>query len=393
MFQQILTVMRKETVDNVRDRRAMFNAFYAVLFNPIFYIILFGFINRTFSEQIERTIHLPVAGVNNAPNLVGYLEQNNVVIIPALENPEAAVRSGDLDLVLVIPDDYGEKFSGGRPSPVQLVHDSTDERSDITIDRTRDILRRYSNQIGGLRLLARGINPALAAAVPVEMVNVATQDEAGARIVLNLLPVVMITATFFGGFYLAVDMTAGERERESLEPLLINPVPRSRILFGKYLTAWIFTILATFLATATFLLLLGISFIQDFTAIRINLGLDVILTAVALMIPVAFMAVAIEMLVASYAETVKEAQTYTQIVALAGFLPAIFLSVLPIDEQPWMAYIPTISQMFMINKVSRGEHLDPQVVLVASLITLAVGAAALFAALRLYSTERIILGK
>jgi sodium transport system permease protein len=354
---------------------------------------LFGFLNRAFSEQAQRPLHLPVAGADQAPNLVDYLQQNNVVIMPAPEDARAAVRDGDVDLVLIIPDDYGDNFNAGRPAAVQILHDVTDPGADIAVERARDLLRRYSSQIGSLRLLARGVSPALATAVPVEMVNVATQDEVSASVVLNLLPVVMITATFFGGFYLAVDMTAGERERHSLEPLLTNPVPRSHILLGKNLTALLFTVLATFLATAAFLVLLGIPFIQEFTSIHINLGWDVILTAVALMIPVAFMAVALEMLVASYAESVKEAQTYTQIVALVGFLPAIFLSVLPVDQQPWMAYIPTISQLFLINEVSRGELLDPEAVLIASLITIAVGVVALLAALRLYNTERIILGK
>ncbi len=188
-------------------------------------------------------------------------------------------------------------------------------------------------------------------------------------------------------------MTAGERERESLEPLLTNPAPRWRIYIGKYLTAFIFAALATFLATTLFLVLLGIPQVQEFTAIRVNLGFDVIGTAVLLMLPVVFMAVALEMLVASYAHTVKEAQTYTQLVALVGFLPSIFLSVLPVTEQPWMRFIPAVSQLFLINQVSRGEPLNPNDVLVASAVTLAVGIVALRLAVRLYNQERIILGR
>jgi sodium transport system permease protein len=139
--------------------------------------------------------------------------------------------------------------------------------------------------------------------------------------------------------------------------------------------------------------LLGIPLVQEFTGFYINLGFDVIITAVLLMIPVAFMAVALEVLVASYSETVKEAQTYTQIVALVGFLPSVFLSVLPIKEQPWMTYIPTVSQLYLINEVSQGDALDPVQVVLASSITIMVGLLALIAAQRLFSTERIILGK
>lgn len=393
MIKHSWTVLSKEFTDNFRDRRTLSSVMFSVLFNPILYIFLFGFLNRTFSEQIDRPLELALVGGDNAPRLVEFLEQNNVIILPAPDDPQTAVRDGDLDLVLVIPDDYAENFTAGMPASVQLVRDLSDQGADVVGERAEQLLQRYSSTIGSLRLLARGISPAILAAVPVETVNVSAQNSAGASIVLNLLPVVMITAAFFGGFYLAVDMTAGERERGSLEPLLTNPVPRGEILAGKFLTAFLFTVLATFLATATFLVLLGIPAIQEFTGIYVDLGLEVIVTAVLLMVPVVFMAVALEILAATYASSVKEAQTYAQLVAMVGFLPSIFLSVLPIDQQPWMAYIPTVSQLFLINKVSSGEPLLASQVFTASTITLILGAAGLWAAYRMFNTERIILGK
>lgn len=393
MINQIWTVLRKEFLDNFRDKRAMFNALFTVLFNPILYIFLFGFLNRSFSDQAERPLQLPIVGNENAPNLVLYLEQHNVTVLAAPDNPETAVRDGEFDAVLIIPAEYGEDFGAGRPAEVQLIVDETNQGSSVAVRRVRNLLGQYSGQIGGMRLLARGISPAIMRAVPVETVNVAPQSQAEASVVLNLLPVVMITAAFFGGFYLAVDMTAGERERSSLEPLFVNPVPRWRIFIGKFLTAFFFAALATFLATTLFLVLLGIPQIQEFTAIRINLGFDVIGTAVLLILPVVFMAVAVEMLVAAYARSIKEAQTYTQLVAMAGFLPAIFLSVLPIDAAGWMKLIPGVAQLFLINEVSRGEMLNPTDVLLPTLITLAIGFLAIRFTIRLYNQERVILGR
>jgi sodium transport system permease protein len=276
---------------------------------------------------------------------------------------------------------------------VQLLIDESSQSSNIPSSRVQSLIGQYSGQIGNLRLLARGLSPAIAVAVPVQTVNVAPQQtEGGAGVVLNLLPVVMMTAAFYGGFYLAVDTTAGERERKSLEPLLLNPVPRREFLIGKFLAVFAFTLAATFLATAFFLVLLGMPQVQAFTDIQVNVGWDVILTAVALMIPVAFMAVALEMAIGSYARSVKEASTYAQLVAFAGFLPSLFLSVLPIRPQPWMYYIPTVGQLYFINDTARGLPLNwPQVIL-CSAITLGIGIAALVVAMRFYSQERILLG-
>ncbi len=190
---------------------------------------------------------------------------------------------------------------------------------------------------------------------------------------------------------MVVDMTAGERERESLEPLLINPVPRWAFLVGKYLTAFGFTLVALALATTLFLVLLGVPAVQEFTAIQVNVSAQAIGTAVIIIIPVIFMAVALQMLIASYTRNVKEAQTYTQLLSLAGFMPALFLAILPIKAQPWMNLVPTIAQTFLINKVMRGESLPPGEVLVATAVTMLVGVVALGVAMRLYNRERIAL--
>ncbi|MCA9868051.1 MAG: ABC transporter permease, partial [Anaerolineales bacterium] len=380
-------------VDNMRDRRSVGNALFAVLLNPLLYVVLFGFLNRTFSEQAERALALPVVGATNAPNLIQFLDQNNIDIVDAPEDAEAAVRRGDLDVVLVIPDDFGEQFRDGRPAQVQLLIDDSSQSSSVPSSRVQSLINQYSSQIGNLRLLARGISPAISVAVPVERVNVAAREtDSGAGVVLNLLPVVMMTAAFYGGFYLAVDTTAGERERKSLEPLLLNPVPRREFLIGKFLAVFAFTLMATFLATAFFLVLLGVPQVQAFTNIRLSVGWDVILTAVALVIPVVFMAVALHMLVGSFARSVKEASTYASFIAIAGFMPSLFLSVLPIRPQPWMKLIPTVGQLYFINDVARGLPLDWIQVLLASGITLGIGIVALAVAMRLYDQERILLG-
>ncbi|MCI0577380.1 MAG: ABC transporter permease [Chloroflexi bacterium] len=393
MLDRIWIIAWKETIDNLRDRRSVGNALGTVLFNPIFYIVLFGFVNRSVSQQAERPLQLPVVGAAHAPNLVAYLEQNNVEILAAPAEPEAAVRSGEADVILVIPDSYGESFSSGRPAPVQLLADESNNSASIVVDRAEELLQEYSGRVGNLRLLARGISPAALAAVPVDVVDVSPATQGGASSVLNLLPVIMITAAFFGGFYLAVDTTAGERERESLEPLLLNPVPRWAILLGKYLAALAFTIVATGLATSAFILLLRLPQVQEFTNIRLDVNNQTLLTAVLLMVPVVTMAVALEMLIAARARSVREAQTYTQLVALVGFLPAVFLSVLPVKQQAWMQFVPTVAQLFLVNNVSRGEPLDWPAAAVASAITLLLTVAALAAAIRYYYQERIVLGK
>ncbi|MBK7916969.1 MAG: hypothetical protein IPJ94_12050 [Chloroflexi bacterium] len=120
-------ISRKEMSDNLRDRRSVFNALLSVLLNPLLYIVLFGFLNRSFADQVEQTLQLPVVGAQNAPNLVAFLDQYNVDILPPPADPRAAVQNGEADVVLVIPDAYAASFSAGEPASVELIQDESNQ--------------------------------------------------------------------------------------------------------------------------------------------------------------------------------------------------------------------------------------------------------------------------
>lgn len=392
MLGTLWTIIRKEATDNLRDRRSVFNALLSVLINPLLFIFLFGFLSRASSEQAAQTLQLPVVGRENAPNLVSFLDQQNTDVLPPPDDPEAALQAGDADVVLIIPDDFAADFTEGRPATLEVMRDESNEGADVFVERTERLLQRYGQRTASLRLLSRGVSPALVQPIVISDVDVSPEARGAAGSVLNLLPVIMFTAAFLGGFYMVVDMTAGEKERESLEPLLLNPVPRWTFVIGKYLTALAFTTLATALATSLFLALLRNPTVQEFTNIRVSVDPSAIAIAVLVVAPVIIMAVALQMLIASFTHNVKEAQTYTQVLSIAGFVPALFLSILPISDQGWMYLIPTIGQVFLVSDVMRGEALDPANTAISLGVTLFVGVAALVAAIRLYEREQIVMG-
>ena len=285
MWRTIWTIVQKEATDNLRDRRSIFNAMLSVLMNPLLFIFIFGFTNRAFSQQAAQTLQLPVIGADRAPNLVDFLDQQNVDVLPPPDNPEAALLDGEADVVLVIPEEFAEDFEQGEPATVEVMRDESNDNADVFVQRTERLLQQYSQRTAGLRLLARGVSPALVQPIVVSTVDISPQARGAAGSVLSLLPVIIFTAAFLGGFYMVVDMTAGEKERESLEPLLLNPVPRWTFVVGKYLTALSFTTLATALATATFLVLLRVPAVQEFTSIRVSVDSPTILTAVLVVAP------------------------------------------------------------------------------------------------------------
>lgn len=392
MLDKVWLVAAKETFDNLRDRRSVLNAFGTVLFNPLFYIILFGFMNASINDRTEQTLKIPVVGAEHAPNLVSFLAQNNATIQDPPADPTAAVRAGDVDFVLRIPHNYDESFTAGQTALIELIIDDSSQSSGVAIRRLERLLNQYSFHIGSLRLIARGVSPTIINTIEIDRIDVANQSAETGGFALNLLPTVMITAAFFGGFFLAVDVTAGEKERQSLEPLLTNPIPRWVLLMGKFVAVFLFTFLATAVSTTFFTGLLAIPQIQDWTGVRTGISAPIVLTAILTMLPVVFMASALQTLVAAYSKSIKEAQTYVQVLALFGFMPTIFLSVLPIQQQSWMLYIPTISQLYLIQSVSRGEGFLWSDMIIATLATLFVAIIALIAAIRLFNQERVLQG-
>lgn len=392
MWRTLWTIIHKEATDNLRDRRSVFNALLSVLMNPILFIVLFGFLNRSFSEQAAQTLELPIVGPERAPNLVAFLDQQNVEVLPPPEDTQAALLAGDVNVVLIIPESFPEAFEEGQPATVEVMRDESNDGARVFVQRTERLLQQYAQRTAALRLLARGVSPTVLQPVTISSVDVSPEARGEAGTVLDLLPVIMFTAAFLGGFYMVVDMTAGEKERESLEPLLLNPVPRWTFVLGKYLTALTFTALATTLATSLFLVLLRTPVVQEFTAIRVAVETRAIITAVLVVAPIVFMAVSLQMFIASYTRNVKEAQTYTQILSLAGFMPALFLSILPIRDQAWMYAVPTIGQVFLVNNVLRGEALPPAELALSVGVTLVIALVALAGAIWLYDREEIVLG-
>ena len=382
------TVFAKEVTDNLRDRRTLAASLTYPFLGPAMILLMVFAIGRL-SSQAEEPLELPVVGRENAPNLVRFLEQHNVEVQASPEDPEAAVRQGDEDVVLVIPQDFGVAFSEGRPATVRIVNDPSRNDALTAIRRTQALLDAYSRLVGRLRLQARGVDPRLVDALALESVDVSTPQSQGARI-LAIAPYLIIVSMFVGGMYLAIDSTAGERERGSLEPLLINPLSRLDLVMGKVTAVLLFT------AVALLETLIGFSIVLNYVPLERYIGVQMSLPPHALglillvSLPLMIFVVALQMMIASYTKSFKEAQNYISLMLLIPALPALIMSVLPVDETLWLVAIPTVGQQFFINQILRAEPLNWINLAFSSGVTLVAGALVLGFVVRQYQREGIL---
>jgi sodium transport system permease protein len=385
-------VFRKEVVDNLRDRRALMSSLVYPLLGPVLLVVLLVVVSRSFSERAEKPLELPVAGAENAPNLVAFLEQNGSEVKAAPDDPEEAVKAGDLDVVLVIPPGYGEDFTAGRPATVRLVLDDSRQSASVNVRRAQRLLEAYSNQTGRLRLVARGLNPQVVDALAIERVDMATPQSQAANI-LGMAPYFIILSIFLGGMYLAIDSTAGERERGSLEPLLINPASRRQIVHGKYLATVLFTVVALAMTLIGFIALFNLFPLESYLGLRFRLSGSALVAIFFIALPITLLAAALQMIIASFTRSFKEAQTYLSLLPLLPALPGIFLALLPVKTQLWMMLIPTFGQQLLMNHLLRGEAVVPLHVVTATVVTGLLGLLLLFVAGKLYERERVVFGR
>jgi sodium transport system permease protein len=383
-------VARKELMDGLRDRRAIYTLIFSSLFGPA--LIAFMFTQLAGQERAAQEIQIPITGRANGPLLVHWLEQQpGVQVVDGPEKAEAAVRDRSQDFVLVIEKEFAEKFRDSRPAPVQLVSDSTQQSSRPKVKRLELLLNHFSSQMGALRLMARGVSPLVASALKIEDVEISNAAQRAATI-FNFIPLFLIAAAFSAGMQIATDATAGERERFSLEPLLINPVPRWQLVGGKWLAAAVAAIVGmagTLVITAYALSRMSL---EDL-GVRFHLGVAECLLVFAAVVPMALVAPAVQIYLACFAKTFKEAQSYMAYVLLGAMLPGLLSTFYPMTDKPWMRPLPLLGQYILATDILSGRIPSPLAFVASAVLGILAAVLCLSLATRLFYSEKIIFGR
>ncbi|MGI9270236.1 MAG: ABC transporter permease [Woeseiaceae bacterium] len=392
MMRTLLSVFTKEVIDNLRDRRTLASA---LLMGPLLGPLLFAFvinlsIERSLSD-IDSAMELPVIGAELAPNLVRFLESRNIDVIAGPSDRDsaiAAVKTGEVDIVVVIPAAFAEQLSDGVPAKVELISDQADQEADRDARRARNAIRAYNQQIVALRLVGRGVSPLVVQAINVDDVDVSTPS-GRSGILLGMMSYFFIFAMLMGGMYLAIDTTAGERERGSLEPLLSLPVTRERLMLGKVAATCLFMAMSLMLSLWSFFFALKFMPLEQL-GMTPNFGPAVVIAAFFVLAPFILLGAAVMTLVASFTKSYKEAQTWLSIVLIAPTMPILIVSILNVRAKLEFMFIPSLSQHLILQDMIKNEPLNWLHVLISITSTLAFGVLLTWICARLYRREGLL---
>ena len=384
-------VFRKEFGETLRDRRSLIATLVlGPLLMPALIGVVLSLAIRHGGAPSERPITLEVAHAQRAPRLVAFLHQYGVRIEPVRADRNQSRRRVERSHgpLLYVPRDFGARLAAGQPAPLRLYADESNRAVQAHVQRLGALIAMYGGAIARLRLVARGLDPQLLAPIALHPIDIST-PQSRAALVLGMLSYAILFTMLMSGLYIAIDTTAGERERGSLEPLLTMPVKREQLVYGKMLAACAVMAVSLVLTVGAFSFALrhiGL----DRLGMSVNFGPAVAAGIVLGCLPLIPVGAALMTLVASYTRSYREAQTYVGLVLLVPTLPLIFANILGLRPRPALMAVPSLSQHFIIMSLLRAQPLPRLDTAISVTVTLALGVALMILAGRLYRREKLL---
>ena len=390
MLPTVLVVCRKELTDHLRDRRtAMMIFLLSIAMGPIMLAGMSYFISGIEKKAEAREVY--VLGKDHAPQLANYFARQDIAILEPKPDFRELIKSGKHDPVLVVPKDFQEKLLSGA-GMVDLVYDDTRQDSgNVSIGVLRRLMRGFNAEVTSQRLIARGVSPLVGRAVDVRDVNMGSPAQRAAQL-LFMIPFITLIVCVTGCTAIAIDMTAGERERGSLEPLLMNPVSRAALTTGKWLAVGIYGIGVVALTLTGFWLTLRFMPMPRLETVMSITGLQ-FLGFGATMLSFAPAMGALQMLIATYGRTFKEAQTYVSyLITAVSMIPMVTIFG-QLKDATWQLFVPMLGQLMVITRILRGDPVDAMHFLIPLLINAGITLTAILLISRLLTKEKIIFGR
>jgi sodium transport system permease protein len=358
----VRVVWRKELLDTLRDRRTIM----AMIVVPLLvYPLLIIVISQLGIRQVEKlrasTARVAVLPPEGAGPVIAALEADSTFAVLRPADPESALAARELDAVIVLPAGFAERLAAMEQPEVVVRVDLSRDRGEEMRARVRDFLVEWREDLVARDLEARALPGALVKPFSVTVENAAGARKMGGSLVGRILPFFLVVMMMTGAFYPAIDVTAGERERGTLETLLVAPASRFAIVMGKFLTVFVASVITT-LAN-----MLSIAFTVFFLLGSMNVNLPAgenlasLLDARALglvfvvMLPMALLFSSLALLVATFARSFKEAQNYLSPLVIACMAPA-YLSFLPgIELTHGLALVPVANVVLLSRELFLGN--------------------------------------
>jgi len=401
----IITIWKKEIKDTVRDRRTLISmVLIPILLLPVIMIGMFKLIDSQTKSQEEKTVKVAIANKEAAPQIADAIAKNGKVeIVPVAGDMEAAVAKEEVDAAVVIPADFQNLVASQKPAELELISKSTNLNSSNVAAIVAATVADFNKQLLGDRFSAQGINPEILSNVTVVNRDAATAKETSGYILGLMIPLFIVIYSIAGGQYTAIDVSAGEKERKTLEALFLTPARRVEIVLGKFLA--VATVALTSIVLAIGSLYASFSYVGNMgQSMSTELGTGgvgvgalkfsvepqaaILLFAVSVFLVLMFSAAILS--ISIYAKSFKEAESYISPAYMVVILPIVLINSLPTFEPLlWHYAIPAVNAVLLFKEVLMGTY-DTGHILMTFASLIVASALAILVATKIYSKESVL---
>lgn len=362
-MREILAIYSKEISDAMRDRRTLM----MVLASSLLLVPLLLFVFSTVMSQVEsQAVDRSVLAVNmkDAPSLENYILRQGYQIKQAPADYEEKSRNKELTKpVLIVADNFEDNLAQLKKVELEIAYDTSNRQAEMGLRPLRTLLNGYVQERSGLALMMRGVSAEVLQAVEVKERHISRPDERRVTIT-GMLPMVLIMAIVMGGMFAAIDSTAGERERGSLEPLMMNPVSGLQLAIGKTAAVASVSVLIVILTVSSFFPAQSLIANEALRA-EFQFAWKDALAFLVVLIPLAAALSALQVALSLTCKTFKEANVRNQLLSLVvSFMPMFFL-LNPGKEPAWLGWVPIMAQTQMMNQVLKGELVSSNAIAIA----------------------------
>lgn len=382
---QLKALMVKEFKEAFRDKRALMVAMSMALLMPVMIMVM---LKVAIKEAVDNpAVYVKYTGEQHAPKLIKALKDDNILSFS--DAPEDEQRNwNERNIELTIPDTFAEDMAAGKPIELTLRADYNEKSLKSPIRRIKDVVREHSMTIGYKRLLVRGIDIKLLQ--PIKLLEQDTSLPSSNAVMISLiLGVYLMMAAFMSGLPVAIDSSAGERERNVLEMLLCQPVSTLKIVLAKLSCASSISIISIILMLV--LTSVAMNFV-DLTKIgaTFNINASTFAILLLLLIPICFLAASLQLLFAFQAKSFKEAQsTVTMLIMAPSFIP---FALMMMDDKPaWVNWLPISGQSLLMEDVFKGLPVDWNALMFTSVATIALTAALVLTLAKKLTSEKVVM--
>ena len=385
-MKNMMIILWKEALEIFRNRRALF----VMIVVPIvlYPLMMLGFGYLTFHQmrKIQQKVYVVAMseGVDPVKNLLA--ADSQFVLVPLVESSDSSLLAGDIELIVDAAEGFLDSIATGGNSSINLSYDGSSEKSEAARVRVEALLGEYSDSIVAGRLEKRGLPKSIIHPIDFHTENRASPKRMGGWLFGRILAFVLVTMVISGAYNGAADMFAGERERGTLETILVAPISRIEIVLGKFIAVFLFTLFTAILNLVSMTVTLGIGLGiagGSNLPIQFEMSFPTLLVLLGSLIPLSALFAALFLLISAYARNFKEAQSYLTPIFFIVYIPSM-ISMLPgVESGINTVFIPVVNIVLLIKKVLLG-------VMPVTEIILAILATAIYALIAILITAKLL---